>query len=299
MNSIKNHRVQTIVLGIVGVVLMVLFSACSGVTGNGGPGTTYKITGQISTTSSASHSVTLTVNGQSVTITGLTDQELTALQSQVGKTYTIVATQNSDGSYTISNGTTPVNTSNTPGVTTGIETDTPEAGQTPEPSQTPEPAGSVQNSIQFIGKVQSVSSSSITVAMPDGTNVSMSIVNGQTDMSDFNGTLPANGQLIKAEANANADGSYTATKLGTTDSGDVASQNVVTFQGSTTSAVGSDNVIHFKVGNKSYSYTIGSGADLGDFNNSAQAIGNNQAVKVDVTFQGSTGTVTKVSNASN
>lgn len=292
MNSIKNHRVQTIVLGIIGVVLMVLFSACSGVTGNGGPGTTYKITGQISTTSSASHSVTLTVNGQSVTITGLTNQELAALQSQVGKTYTIVATQNSDGSYTISNGSTPVNTSSTPGVTSGIETDT------PEPSQTPEPTGSVQGSIQFIGKVQSVSSSSISVAMPDGTNVSMSIVNGQTDMSDFNGALPANGQLIKVEANANTDGSYTATKLSVTDSGDLADQNVVTFQGTTTSAVGSDNVIHFTVGNKSYSYTIGSGADLGDFNNSAQAIGNNQAVKVDVTFQGSTGTVTKVSNAS-
>lgn len=285
MNSIKNHRVQTIVIGIIGVVLMVLFSACSGVTGNGGPGTTYKITGQISATSSASHSVTLTVNGQSVTITGLTDQEVALLQTQIGKTYTIVATQNSDGSYTISSGSTPQNTSSTPGVTPGIETDT------------PEPTGSVQGSIQFIGKVQSVSSSNITVAMPDGTNVSMSIVNGQTDMSDFNGTLPANGQLIKVEVNANTDGSYTATKLGTTDSGDVADQNVVTFQGTTTSAVGSDNIIHFTVGNKSYSYTIGSGADLGDFNNSAQAIGNNQAVKVEVTFQGSTGTVTKVSNA--
>ena len=296
MRTIKNHRVQTIVLGIVGLVLMVLFSACSGATGNGGPGTTYKITGQISATSSASHSVTLTVNGQSVTITGLTDQEIAALQSQVGKTYTIVATQNSDGSYTISNGSTPVNTSNTPGVTSGIETETPEAGQTPEPSQTPEQTGSVQGTIEYIGKVQSVSSSSITVAMPDGTKVSMSI-NSQTDMSDFNGSLPANGQLIKVEVNANTDGSYTATKLGTTDSSDLADQNVVTFQGTTNSAVGSNNVIHFTVGKKSYSYTIGSGADLGDFNNSAQSIGNNQAVKVEVTFQGTTGTATKVSNA--
>ncbi len=293
MYSMKNHRVQTIVLGIVGLVLMILFSACSGVSGNGGPGTTYKITGQISATSSASHSVTLTVNGQSISITGLTDQEVAALQSQVGKTYTIVATQNSDGSYTISNGTTPVNTSNTPGVTSGIETATPEAGQTPEPSQT----GSVQGTIEFTGKVQSVSNSSITITMPDGTNVTMSIVNGQTDMSDFNGALPTNGQLIKAEANANTDGSYTATKLGTTDSGDAADQNVVTFQGSTNSAVGSDKVIHFTVGSKSYSYTISSGADLGDFNNNAQSIGNNQAVKVEVTFNGTTGTVTKVSNA--
>ncbi|HLJ35980.1 MAG TPA: DUF5666 domain-containing protein [Ktedonobacteraceae bacterium] len=292
MHTIKNHRVQTIVLGIIGVVLMVLFSACSGVVGNGGPGTSYKITGQVQTTSSASHSVTLTVNGQSITITGLTDQELAALQPQVGKTYTIIATQNSDGSYTISSNSTPVVTV---GGTTGIETDTPEANQTPDQS----PTGNVQGSIQFIGKVQSVSSSSITVAMPNGTNVTMSIVNGQTDMSDFNGALPSNGQLIKAEANANTDGSYTATKLGVTDSGDVQDQNVVTFQGTTTSAVGSDNIIHFTVGSKSYSYAIGSGADLGDFNNSAQSIGNNQAVKLDVTFNGATGTVTKVSNANN
>ena len=296
MQTIKNHRVQTIVLGIIGVVLMVLFSACSGVSGNGGPGTTYKITGQVQTTSSASHSVTLTVNGQSITIGGLTDQELAALQSQVGKTYSISAIQNSDGSYTISTNSTPVVTV---GGTTGIETDTPDANQTDTPDTNQTSPGSVQGSIQFIGKVQSVSSSSITVAMPDGTNVTMSIVNGQTDTSDFNGALPANGQLIKAEANANTDGSYTATKLGVTDSGDLQDQNVVTYQGMTNSAVGSDNVIHFTVGNKSYSFAIGSGADLGDFNNSAQSIGNNQAVKLDVTFNGTTGTVTKVSNASN
>lgn len=287
MYTIKNHRVQTIVLGIIGLVFMVLFSACSGVSGNGGPGTTYTITGQVQTTSSASHSVTLTVNGQSITITGLTNQELAALQPQVGKTYTISATQNSDGSYSISSNSTPVVTV---GGTSGIQTDTPEANQTS--------TSGVQGSIQFIGKVQSVSSSSITVAMPDGTNVVMSI-NSQTDMSDFNGALPGNGQLIKAEANANTDGSYTATKLSVTDSTDVQNQNVVTFQGMTTSAVGSDNVLHFTVGTRSYSFAIGSSADLGDFNNNAQSISNNQAVKVAVTFQGSTGTVTKVSNASN
>ncbi|HVB25991.1 MAG TPA: DUF5666 domain-containing protein [Ktedonobacteraceae bacterium] len=289
MYIIKNHRVQTIVLGIIGLVLMVLFSACSGVSGNGGPGTTYTITGQVQTTSSASHSVTLTVNGQSITITGLTNQELAALQPQVGKTYTISAIQNSDGSYTINSNSTPVVTV---GGTSGIETDTPDANQTSTTS-------SVQGSIQFIGKVQRVSSSSITVAMPDGTNVTMSIVNGQTDMSDFNGALPGNGQLIKVEANANTDGSYTATKLSMTDSTDVQDQNVVTFQGMTTSAVGSDNVLHFTVGNKSYSFAIGTGADLGDFNNNAQSISSNQAVKVDVTFTGSTGTITQVSNASN
>lgn len=293
MHTSKNRRVHTIVLGIIGLVLMILFSACSGVSGNGGPGTSYKITGQVQTTSSANHSVTLTVNGQSITITGLTDQELASLQAQVGKTYTIVATQNSDGSYTISSNSTPIVTV---GGTAGVETDTPEADQTETPDANQSPTGSVQGSIQFIGKVQSVSSNSITVTMPDGTNVTMGI-NNQTDTGDFNGAQPTNGQLIKVEANANTDGSYTATRLGTTDSGDVQDQNVVTYQGMTTSAVGSDNIIHFTVGSKSYSYAIGSGADLGDFNNSAQSIGNNQAVKVEVTFNGATGSVTKVSNA--
>ncbi len=287
MKMIKNHRIQTVVLGIVGLVLMLLFSACSGVTGNGGPGSTYSITGQIQQISTASHSVTLTVNGQSLTITGLTDQEVAALQSQVGKTYTISATQNSDGSYTISSNSTPVVTV---GGTQGIETETPEANSTPDQNTT----GGVQNTIEFIGKVQSASSSSVTVTMPDGTNVTMS-VNSQTDLGDFNNAVPGNGTQVKAEANANSDGSYTATKLGNVDSSDT--PNVVTFVGTTTSAVGSDNVIHFTVGHKSYSYTIGSGADLGDFNNSAQSIPANQAVKVEVTFTGANGSVTKVGNA--
>lgn len=289
MKSITNRKVQTVVLGIVGLVLMVLFSACSSVPGLGGPGSSYRVTGQVQSVNAANHSVTVNVNGQSITINGLTSQELTALQSQVGKTYTIVATQNSDGSYTITTGSNPVDVSNTPGVSQGIETETPETPAT----------GSVQGTIEFIGKVQQVNGSSLKVSMPDGNTLTLNTVNGQTDLGDFNGALPGSGQLVKVEANANSDGSYTATKLGATDSGDLQDQFVVTYQGMTSSAVGSDNVIHFTVGSKSYSYTIGSGADLGDFNNSAQSIASNQAVKVEVLFQGANGTVQKVSNASN
>jgi hypothetical protein len=73
--------------------------------------------------------------------------------------------------------------------------------------------------------------------------------------------------------------------------------NTVDYQGVTTSAVGSDRVIHFGVGSKSYSFSIGSTADLSDFNNNAQAVQANQSVKVEVLFSGSTGTVVKVSNA--
>lgn len=291
MKNIKNRKVQTVVLGIVGLVLMILFSACSSVPGLGGAGSSYRVTGQVQSVSAVNHSVTVSVNGQSITINGLNSQELTALQAQVGKTYTIVATQNSDGSYTISTGSTPVNVSNTPGVSTGIETETPDNGQTP--------AASVQGTIEFIGKVQNVSGSAVTVSMPDGSTLTLNTVNGQTDLSDFNGALPGSGQLIKVEINANTDGSFTATKLSATDSGDVQDQFTVAYQGMTSSAVGSDNMIHFVVGAKSYNFAIGSGADLGDFNNSAQSITSNQAVKVDVLFQGATGTVQKVSNASN
>ena len=116
--------------------------------------------------------------------------------------------------------------------------------------------------------------------------------------NDFNNTTPTVGATIKVAANANTDGSYTATKLGSTDQGDLSNPtklNTVDFQGMTTSAVGADRVIHFTVGNKSYSYTIGSGADLSDFNNNAQGIQTNQPVKVEVLFNGSNGSITKVS----
>ena len=91
-----------------------------------------------------------------------------------------------------------------------------------------------------------------------------------------------------------------AAKLKTTDQGDLSDPtklNTVDYQGVTSSAVGSDRVIHFAVGNKSYSFTIGSTADLSDFNNNAQAIQTNQMVKVEVLFNGSTATVTKVSSS--
>jgi len=126
----------------------------------------------------------------------------------------------------------------------------------------------------------------------------MGIVNGQTDLSAFNNAPPAAGTLIKVDANANTDGSFTATKLGQTLQSDLIAQiklNTVDFKGTTTSAVGADRVIHFMVGKKSYSYTIGSTADLGDFNNNAQGIQANQPVKVEVLFSGSNGSVTKVS----
>ena len=274
---------------IVGFVLMIMFTACAGVNGTGiGTGSTVSVTGSVQSVDTTNDTVTLSVQGQSITIKGLTSAQVAAIQPQVGKVYTITATQNSDGSYSITNGSNPVNDDSTTGVTQGIQTETPNNDGAPGVNE--------PGSIVFVGKVQSVTSSNIVASMPNGQSLSMSIVNGQTDMSDFNGVLPSQGQMINVEATANSDGSFMATKLGVADSGDLQVQNVVDYQGVTTSAVSSDNVIHLKVGNKSFSFTINSATDLGDFNNNAQSIGTNLSVKVEVLFQGATGTVQQVSN---
>ena len=276
----KQHVMRHFVMGIAILALMALFTACAGVGTNGSNGN-LTVSGSVVSVNPQNHSVTLNINGQQKTISGLTDQEISLLQGQAGKMYSIQVTQNSDGSYEIVTGTNPT------------EENTPETGNTPNTNDTP--ATNEPGNISFTGSVQSISTNSIVVSMPDGRSLTMSIVNGQTDESDFNGQQITKGQLIQVDATANTDGSFLATKLKQADS----ANNVVDFQGVTTSAVGSDHVIHFAVGNKGFSYAIGSNADLGDFNSNAQSIGNNASVKVEVTFNGTTGSVTKVSNANN
>jgi hypothetical protein len=274
----KQHVMRHFVMGIAILALMALFTACAGVGTNGSNGN-LTVSGSVISVNPQNHSVTLNINGQQKTISGLTDQEISLLQGQAGKMYSIQVNQNSDGSYQIVTGTNPT------------EDNTPETGNTPNTNDTP--ATNEPGNISFTGTVQSISTNSIVVSMPDGQSLTMSIVNGQTDESDFNGQQITKGQLIQVEATANTDGSFLATKLKQADS----ANNVVDFQGVTTSAVGSDHVIHFAVGNKGFSYAIGSNADLGDFNGNAQSIANNASVKVEVTFNGTTGSVTKVSNA--
>lgn len=292
MKQHKFFSLRGIVLCIAGLVLMLLISACAGVPGTslgttGSTGNTVSITGTVQSVDTTNNTVTMSVQGQSITIRGLNATQIAAIKPEIGKTYTITATQNSDGSYTITAGTNPVIVYSVQGVSQGIVTATPDDGT---------PTANEPGSIEFIGKVQSVTNSSLVATMPNGQNITVAIVNGQTDMGDFNGSLPTVGQLIKVEASANTDGSYTATKLGVTDSGDVQDQNIVTYQGLTTSAVGTDNVLHLKVGSQSLNFTIGSSADLGDFNNNAQSITSNLSVKVEVLYQGGTVVVQKVSN---
>jgi hypothetical protein len=269
----NQNVVKQIVVGIAALVLMIMFTACAGV-GTPTPGGVTSLSGSVVSVDLTNHTVTLNVNGQTRTINNVPNDVLTTLQSQVGKAYSIQVTQNSDGSYSIETGTNV----------------TPEVNETPNSNETPN--ANEPGSIQFIGNVTSSGNGSIVVSMPNGSSLSMS-TNG-VNLEDFNGSLPGTGTRVKVEATANPDGSFTATKLSVAKSDDDAS--IVKFQGVTTSAVGSDRMIHFAVGNKSFSFAIASTADLGDFNNNALSIGNNVSVKVTVQFSGSTGSAIKIDN---
>lgn len=276
----KSHLLRKIMLTAASLVLLILLTACAGVGTNGA---VTSVTGTITGVNAANHSVTLSVGGTSYTINGLNDQEVQALQNQIGKTYTVQVTQNSDGSYSITLGTNPTPATNeTPGVN-----ETPDATETPEATETTSSTGS----ISLVAVAQNVSSSSLTVTLPDATSLTIAIT-AQTDTSDLHGALNT-GQKVKVEADATSSG-FTATKIKLADSGDDA--NTVEFQGLTTQAVGSDHVLHFTVGNHSFNYALNSSTDLGDFNNNASSIANGTPVKVKVQFNGSTGVVTKVSN---
>lgn len=272
--------VKKLVVGVTALVLVIMFTACAGVgttTSNGQ--TNFTFSGSVVSVDPANHTVTLNVNGQTKTINNIPDNIISNLQNQVGKFYAIQVTQNSDGTYSIQSGTDV----------------TPEPNETPNTNQTS--SVSEPGSIDFIGSVQSVNGSSIVVKMPDGSSLQMSIVTGQTDLSKFNGAQPTVGQVVKVSATAN-NGSFIASQVKPTDSGDLQDQNTVKFQGFTTQAVGADRVIHFTVGNRSYSFPIASTAELKDFNGNAQAIANATSVKVNVQFNGTAGTALDVSNNS-
>jgi len=269
--------VKQMVVGIAALVVMIMFTACAGVGTTSSNGlTNLTFSGSVVSVDSANHSVTLNVNGQTRTINNIPDNVISNLQNQVGKFYAIQVTQNSDGSYSIESGTNV----------------TPEANETPDSNQTA--SVNEPGSIDFIGSVQSANSANIVVKMPDSSTLTL-VVNGQTDLSKFNGSLPNTGQMVKVSATA-SNGSFIATELKPADSGDLQDQNTVTFKGVTTQAVGADRMIHFTVGNRSYIFPIVSTAELKDFNGNAQSIANATSVKVDVQFNGTSGTALDVSN---
>ncbi len=282
-NFLKHVRLA--VVCVCSLFVMILFSACAGVAGTGSTTGGGTITGSVVSVNASAHSVTLTVSGQQVTVSGLTDQQITALQTQVNKVYTFNVQAGQSGSnYNINVGTDPTETDN----------GSPQINVTPEATNDNNTGVNEPGTISFIGKVQSYNAGTLVVAMPNNQSFSMSAVNGQTELK----TTPQVGQFVKVDAQANPDGSFMATKIDATDSSDVQDAvklNTVDFKGVTTQAVGSNGNLTFKVGNKSFSFTIGGTTELKDFQN-AQAIGTNQPVKVTVIYNGSSSTVQKVGN---
>ncbi|HZR41192.1 MAG TPA: hypothetical protein VFB12_13795 [Ktedonobacteraceae bacterium] len=293
-------RANIIAVLLGSLFIMMLFSACSGVASTGtntgtntgtGSGTNAALTivGSVQSVSGNSVTLTASVNGQQqqYTITGLTPQQITDLQQHIGKTYTIQVTQNGT-SYTITPGSNPQETDNaTSGVTPVANTNSGANTGVNEPG-----------TIDFIGKVQSANGNSIVVSLPNGDPLTMNVT-VQTDRSDFaNGQVNA-GQFINAKAQANtADGSFVATKLSMPDNKDLQNptkMNTVDIVGVATSAVGSDNVLHVKVGSKAFDLTLSQTTQMKDFG-SPQAIATNQPVKVTVIYNGASATVLKVEN---
>jgi hypothetical protein len=268
---------------------MVFFAACSGVAtttdANGNQSVTLQ--GEVQSVNPSAHSAVFLAQGQTVTVNQLTDQQVTTLQSQIGKTFTLQVTKTGDTTYTMNVGTNIQEGANPVATSTTASTN----GQ-------PTTTTSYPGTIDFIGKVQSINANSITVTMPNGEALPMALNTSTHRDDDFINGQPTVGQIIKVEASTNLNGSFTAKKLGSVkpeDQNNTFKINSVDFEGVTTSAVGSDNVLHFNVGNKSYSYAMNNSTRIKHFTNS-QSIATNTPVKVEVQFNGSNGTITQVEN---
>lgn len=278
----KTSFLRKVVISIAILVVMVLFSACSGL-GNGQS----TLTGSIVSVNASTGTVVINANGSQDTITHVPASAIQFLQSQglVGKTYSVQVTTNSDGTFSIVGGSN-FTLSNSQGTPTTNETTT--TNETPTTETTTNEPGS----ITFYGTVQSAGSNSLVVTMPTGGTLSFT-TNSSTDLADWNNGLPSVGTQVKVAVNANNDGSFTATKVGNVDSANNSTQ--AQYTGVTTAAVGSDHVLHFTVGNKSFSFPIASNTDLSAFSGNIPSGAN---VSITVQFNGSTGSVIQVSNGS-
>ena len=259
-----------------GIILLLTWGVHSLLSGSSSNGiTNLTISGSVVSVDLTNHSVTLNVNGQTKTINNIPDNVISNLQGQVGKFYAIQVTQNSDGSYSIVSGTNV----------------TPEAIETPTSTNTL--VAFKAGGISFIGPVKSIASSSLVMSAPNGQTYTMEIT-AQTDRSAFGGSLPTVGASVDMQSTINPNGSLTATILKPAQPGDP-NLNDIVYTGITTSAVGSDRVLHFTAGVNSYTFTIPATADLSDFSGNAQAIGVNMSVKVRVQYPANT--VVSVANA--
>src|SRR5712691_8805227 len=95
----KTSFLRKVVISIAILVVMVLFSACSGL-GNGQS----TLTGSIVSVNASTGTVVVSVNGQQDTIKNVPPNVIQLLQNQVGQVYSVQVTTNSDGSFSIVSG---------------------------------------------------------------------------------------------------------------------------------------------------------------------------------------------------
>ncbi|HTK10198.1 MAG TPA: DUF5666 domain-containing protein [Ktedonobacteraceae bacterium] len=273
------NRAHMAVIVLCSICAIMLFAACQGVSSSGG---TINVSGKILAVNPGAHSVTLqgAIDGkqQTITISDLTDQQIADLQGHINSNYSFQVSQNND-TYTIVSTSTPVTQSETTPVATATSSTN---------------TVSVPGSISFIGKVQSATTTSLVVSMPDGNTLTMSITAG-TDSHDVDGQL-APGMQLKVKAETNPDGSFMASTLRTvhySSSSHSDDLSIIDFTGNTTSAVGADNLLHFQVGNQNFTALIDHDTDFRHLHN-AQSIDNNQPISVEVFFNGGNGTAQEI-----
>ncbi|GCE47378.1 hypothetical protein EI42_00909 [Thermosporothrix hazakensis] len=168
----------------------------------------------------------------------------------------------------------------------------PTTGQNQQPQQP-----TTAQTIEFTGTVKQASKDSLSVTMPNGKELAMRVTE-QTRRDKVPPDQPTVGQLIKVKTIADNQGNFVANKLELPDDEDRREPGIkkVHFEGITTSPVGKDNILHFKVGNNTYDLPIDpSRTRIEDFAN-AQSIPGKQPVDVEVIYDGTRGAVTKVDN---
>src|ERR1700730_1325882 len=139
----KTSFLRHVVISIAILVVMVVFSACSSL-GNG----QITLTGSIVSVNASTGTVVVSVGNQQQTIKNVPANVIQLLQSQVGKIYSVQVTTNSDGSFSIVSGSTPI-LSNNEGTPTTNDTPTTET-----------PTANAPGSMTFFGSVQSAGNNS-------------------------------------------------------------------------------------------------------------------------------------------
>lgn len=238
------------------------------------------ISGTVQSVDPVGHSAFLLISGQQITINGLTDEQINYLRSSQGSVLTVQANQTASNTYTIATGSTMMlGASPTPVLVAG-----PGNG----------PATSVSGTIEFVGSVLNANNNNITVRMPDNQGLQMSMLNGQTDIEDFQGRQPAVGQMVKVKAMTMPDGTFQAASLDIANTDDLQRLNVVEYKGAFSGIAGSNNQFSIHIGNRNFTFPVGAGINLNDLHLNMQPSGSNLFMKIEVAFNGASGSIVQI-----